>query len=206
MESKIILATGSVYRQQIFEKMKIPFETHRPDIDERSLEKSFQGSLEELSSHLALKKAESLKSLFPKGIVVGSDQVLVFNKQSFPKPESKKEVIERLGLLQGKTHFLSTALAVIHDSKPVYKKTVTSTMLMHPLCENEIVSYVEADNPVGCAGGYLFEKKGALLFKEVRTSDPYSIIGFPLLALVNWLRQRDLLKSVMNSTPEKGSP
>ena len=188
---KIILATESPHRQKILKKMGIPFEAHAPNVDERSLERSFHGPLEGLSGHLALKKAESLKNLFSDQVIVGSDQVLIFNKQIFPKPESGVDVIKRLQFLQGKTHFLSTAIAIFHEdrSRPVYQKTVTSTMTMHSLCKNEILSYVETDSSLGCAGGYLFEKRGALLFKEVNTSDPYSIIGLPLLTLVDWLRQ-----------------
>ena len=191
MGFRMILATGSSYRCKMLENAGIPFEARKPDIDERSLEKSFRGPLGELSSYLALKKAENLKSLFPDRIVIGSDQVLIFNEKSFSKPESEEETIERLKLLQGKTHFLSTAIAVFYrdESKPVYKKTIISTMTMYQLCEDEIVSYVKEDKPTGCVGGYLFEKKGALLFKEAKTSDPYSIIGFPLLSLVDWLRK-----------------
>ncbi len=201
MEAGILLATGSSHRQKILKEMGIPFEAHTPCIDERGLEEAFCGPLEELSSYLALKKAESLEGLFPNRIIVGSDQVLIFNKKSFSKPESEEEVFERLQLLQGKTHFLSTAIAVFDKdrSRPVYQNTITSTMTMHSLCEDEIISYVKRDRPLGCAGGYLFEKRGTLLFKRVSTSDPYSIIGLPLLSLVDWLRQTGGSGSIMGS-------
>lgn len=188
MNFKVILASGSPHRKKILEKKGIPFESCKPDIDERGLEKSFKGALEGLSSYLALKKAENIKNLFPDGIVVGSDQVLIFGERSFSKPESEEQVIERLKLLQGKTHFLSTSIVIFYRGGPVYRKTVNSEMVMHSLMEDEIISYLKQDKPRGCAGGYLFEKKGALLFKEVKTCDPYSIIGLPLLSLVEWLR------------------
>ena len=188
MKAEIVLATSSTHRKKILKRVNIPFRSHPPLVAERELEKSFAGPVGELSSHLSLKKAESLKKQFPGDILVGSDQVLIFDGRSFPKVESRKQAIERLKLLQGKTHLLSTSLSVLWDSS-IYQKTVISEMSMHSLSGEEIISYLDSEEPFGSSGAYFFEERGAVLFREVKTSDPDSIVGFPLLSFVDWLRQ-----------------
>ena len=190
MNPEIILASQSLYRKKILRQFGIPFQAHSHLVDERALEELFDGSPLELSGYLALKKAESLKTLFPDRIIVGSDQVLIFNNQSMVKPKSEEEIIKRLELLQGKTHFLSTSVAVLPgNSEESYQKTILSEMTMDSFSDKEIVFFAQQEGVLDSVGGYFFEKQGALLFKEVKTTDPYSIIGLPVLSLVGWLRR-----------------
>jgi septum formation protein len=169
------------------EQMGFDFETHSPTVDERSLEKSFKGSVQDLPVFLAQAKAASLKSRFPQSVIIGSDQLLIFKGQALHKPQTIDEVIDRLMQLQGQTHELHTGLSVLNGDI-VQNSTTVARMTMHSLSEKEIRTYAELDQPMGCAGGYKIEQKGPWLFSKIETSDHHSIIGLPLLSLVPILK------------------
>lgn len=189
----LVLASQSPYRQMLLKQVGIPFKAHPAQVDERQLESNFDGPIEKVAEHLSFKKAESLLSLFPDRPIVGSDQVLIFNGQTFPKPETKQDVIDRLKEMQGKTHQLSTGICLLYQGRE-YRNTVTADLKMHPLTESEIESYFNLDQPLGCAGGYMIEKHGPLLFESIQTKDHHSIIGLPILTLVSYLRETGIFR------------
>lgn len=190
--AKLILASTSIHRKKLLEQLGLDFAAHKPEVDERTLEGHFAGPIEKLAEHLAHKKAASLQSRFQDHPIVGSDQVLLFNNKTLPKPETRQEAIDRLSLLQGDTHELHTALCFIYQGE-IKLSTTIARMTMFPLSKQEIATYVDKENPLGCAGGYKIESKGPLLFRRVDTSDYYSIIGLPIATLVALLRTHDLL-------------
>ncbi len=188
MPKQIILASQSPFRKMLLQQLGFDFDCISPNIDERDIEKNWQGHLVELPEHLAFKKAEKIANQHPDRVVIGSDQMLLLASESFSKPESKQACIERLQFLQGKTHELHTGLCLIHQQK-VEKTTVIARMTMRPLTTEQITKYVDLDQPLGCAGGYKIEEKGMNLFSEIETKDHSSIVGLPLLSLVSILRQ-----------------
>lgn len=193
MKPKLILASQSPYRQELLKQVGLKFEAHPAKMDERKSELDFYGPTHQLAEYLSLKKAESLKSLFPNDVIIGSDQVLILEDKKLNKPDTMKEVVARLNQLNGKTHHLSTGLCVLHQES-VYTTTVTSELKMHSLSQAEILNYAKLDQPLGCAGGYKIEKQGPLLFESVKTSDHHSIIGLPLFALLSYLRKIGILR------------
>ncbi len=184
----IILASSSPFRQEQMTNLGFKFESLSPAVDERALEKNYTDPIEKLSDFLAERKAQAIAQLNPEKVVIGSDQVLIYQGQSWAKPETLLEVEERLEALQGDTHELHTSICVKFKKQTVIEKVVSS-MSMHPLSQSEIKKYVSLDQPIGCAGGYKFEKRGSALFYKVETTDPTSIIGLPLLPLVSILRK-----------------
>ncbi len=191
MPKKIILASQSPFRKMQLQKLGFDFECISPNIDERDIEKKWQGHLIELAEHLAFKKAEKIAHQQPDSLVIGSDQMLIFGGESFSKPETKSACVERLQFLQGKTHELHTGLCLINKDQ-IEKTTVVARMTMRPLTSEQIKRYVDLDQPLGCAGGYKIEEKGMNLFSEIETKDHSSIVGLPLLSLVSILRQWDI--------------
>ena len=192
MDSKLVLASGSVFRKKLLAQLAVEFDVASPKISERAIESEFEGPIQQLAEHLAVKKAESLRSQYPNRPIIGSDQVLILDGKTLNKPESLFEVKQRLQLLQGKGHQLLTGLCLL-TSGQVYKTTVEARLTMYPLSEKEIDAYVQLDQAVGCAGGYKIEAGGALLFQKITTEDYSSIIGLPLLSLVAFLRQEGIL-------------
>lgn len=186
--SELILASQSPYRKQLLTQLGYKFSCQNPNIDERQLEKNHDGPLNSLPLDLACAKAESIANKNPQAIVIGSDQLLIFKGQTFHKPSTKDEAIERLQQLQGQTHELHTSLCVIKNQEK-QTSTCVANMTMRSLTLKEIQHYVDQDNPVGCAGAYKIELKGSLLFEKIETTDHSSIIGLPVLSLVTCLKQ-----------------
>lgn len=186
MNNILILASTSPFRKKQLTDLGYSFETDKPTIEERELEKSYHGKLPCLPVFLARKKAESVAKKYPEQVVIGSDQMLIFKGENFHKPNTLDEVVERLMHMQGETHELHTGLCTTFQG--VSKTTTTvARMTMKSLSENEARAYAELDQPMGCAGGYKFEQNGHDLFTKIETSDESSIIGLPCLSLVSML-------------------
>lgn len=186
MSESIILASQSPFRKIQMQQLGFTFTCQSPDVDEREIESRWKGSLKDLPVHLSLQKAESIANQHPDSVVIGSDQMLIFNNQSFAKPHSAEECVERLQSLQGQTHELHTGLCVIRKGEIVTSTTI-ARLTMRPLSLSQIKKYVDLDQPIGCAGAYKIEQKGPLLFSKIETSDHSSIVGLPLLSLVSIL-------------------
>jgi septum formation protein len=183
---RIILASTSPYRRKLLQQLNLTFSVESPAVDEAVLKKTAQVSLPDLPLYLARKKAESVAALFPNDIVIGSDQMGLFDHKSLDKPGTKDKAVLQLKKLQGSTHQLLTALCVIHRGKLFQHLDITE-LTMRPLNDAQIKNYVDLENPVDCAGSYKFEGLGIALFEKVQTKDPSAIVGLPLMALTQIL-------------------
>lgn len=181
-ERPLILASTSPFRKQLMEQLGLNFSPVAPQVDEDEVRHGLTSAIEDWPLDLAKAKASSLTKDYADHIIIGCDQTALFENQSLLKPKNKKEAALQLKRLAGQTHLLRTALAVWKD-KEWYTKVVDAHMSMIPLSDDAIANYVERDNPVGCAGAYKIESMGPLLFQKIETTDFYSIIGLPLLAL-----------------------
>ncbi len=183
---RIILASTSPYRKKLLQQLNLAFSVEAPAVDEAVLKKTAQVSLPDLPLYLAQKKAESVASLFPSDIIIGSDQMGLFDHKSLDKPGTRDKAILQLQTLQGHTHQLLTALCVIHRGKLLQHVDITE-LTMRSLTDSQIKNYVDLENPVDCAGSYKFEGLGIALFAKVQTKDPSAIVGLPLMALTQIL-------------------
>ncbi len=190
--SELILASASPYRAQLLQQVGLSFSAVSPQVDEEILKNKYQGPPQKLAEFLAYEKALSLADDYPESLIIGSDQVLLFGNKILSKPKSKTEVIERLTTLQGRTHWLLTAICLLEKGEK-QSWTVEAQMTMHSLSPKEIEDYYLKDQALGCAGGYKIECSGPLLFEKIQTEDHYSIIGLPLLSLLSALRIRKRL-------------
>lgn len=186
MNSPLILASTSSYRQNLLRQAQIPFEAHPPDVNEDEYKK-LNLSPFDLVRTLSTVKAQSLRSSYPDRWILGSDQTMVFEDQVLSKPGSPKANKDLLLKLQGKSHLLMTGayLSAPEGGSSIYFLEV-ATMRMKPLTPEQIDEYVETDKAWDCAGGYKFEATGHTLFESVDVSDPLSIQGLPIQQIREW--------------------
>jgi septum formation protein len=184
---ELVLASTSVYRRALLERLGVPFCWRAPRCDEESL-KSRETDLRGLAETLALAKAKSLIEPGVNAAIIGSDQVVSFQGKIFGKPGSVHRAVEQLAAMAGQTHELITAMAVIHDDQ-VFRHTDVTTLRMRPLSREAIERYVAADQPLDCAGAYKLESRGVALFEKIDSADHSAITGLPLMALVTILRE-----------------
>jgi len=184
---ELILASTSVYRQQLLHRLGVPFRCIAPEVDEAASRQS-QWTPEELARQLARMKAMAVACRFPQALVIGSDQVAECDGLVLGKPGHRDGAIRQLQALSGKTHMLWTAVTfAVADEIHIHIDCTRLTM--RALTVDEIERYVDADEPWDCAGSYKFESRGIGLFDAVKTADPTAIIGLPLITVTTMLRQ-----------------
>lgn len=181
----ILLASTSVYRAQLLEKMGLPFTTQRPPFDEDSAKTKL---LEENQS--PLKIAEELSKGKAHSIVnrdqtiIAGDQLVQFNGRILGQSHNFQNGLQQLKMLAGHTHELVTSVTILSGEQEFHLNHIT-TMKMKNLSDLEISNYLKKDKPYDCAGSYKIENSGIILFDEIKTDDFSAIQGLPMI----WISQ-----------------
>lgn len=183
----LILASTSQYRKQLLERLGVAFTAEAPDVDESVVKQEIKEPAEVVRK-LARAKAESVAKRHKGAIVIGCDQVAILDSALLDKPGTAAAAQEQLQKLQGREHFLMTAVAIAHKGG-VAEFVDTANLAMRKLSKAEIERYVAADEPLDCAGSYKIESRGIALFERIEASDQSSIMGLPLLKLCEELRK-----------------
>ena len=182
----LILASTSKYRRELLMRLRLPFETVAPGVDEVAV-KAAGGPAREVVEELARRKAEAVRRLRPSDIVIGSDQAAVLDGEVLDKPGTEANALAQLRSLRGRRHQLITAVAVAHPGG-IERFTDVTNLTMRRLTDEEITRYVRAEMPLDCAGSYKIEGLGVTLFEQIETRDHTAIVGLPLAQLSDTLR------------------
>lgn len=189
LPSPLLLASSSEYRRAILSKLSIEFEFASPDIDESPIEHEDPISMVQ---RLALNKATRLGQLYPKHLIIGSDQVCLLNGIITGKPYTEENAIEQLKQASGKSIVFYTGLALYAPYSQKYQLSVdTYTVHFRILSDMEIRRYVKKDLPLNCAGSFKSEGLGITLFEKLEGNDPNALIGLPLISLSQMLREAE---------------
>lgn len=182
----IVLASGSKYRQQLLQKLEIPFSFHSPDIDESAKENE---SPIDLVKRLSLEKACASQHAYPNALIIGSDQVCVIDGKILGKPGTEKKAVEQLKAASGKHVTFYTGLTLLNSSSGLAQTDVEPFHVhFRVLSENEIRRYVQKEQPLDCAGSFKCESLGIALFEKLEGRDPNTLVGLPLIRLCEMLR------------------
>jgi len=187
---KLILASSSKYRQNLLQRFVIPFACHAPDVDETCRNNE---SPAELAGRLAYQKAALVSAENPQAIVIGSDQVAVFEGRSIGKPGEHSVAKAQLLSFSGKVVEFLTAVSVQYADTGFAEFHLDSTRVcFRPLREDEVERYLEAESPYDCAGAFKAESLGITLFERIISDDPTALIGLPLIRTAAMLRRAGL--------------
>jgi septum formation protein len=187
----LVLASTSVYRRELLERTRIPFECVAPGIDETPLAGEPARSL---VGRLALAKATSVAAQRPGAWIVGSDQVAVLRgntaaERILGKPGSVEACIAQLRACSGQTLDFLTAVAVVRDGDPPLSEFIDATRVTFRMLDAATVErYVAKEAPLDCAGGFKSEGLGITLCETIESGDPTALIGLPLIRLCAVLR------------------
>ncbi len=186
-DKKIILASSSLYRQQLLSKINIEFTAVAPQIDEQA--KNHE-SPQQQALRLAQEKALALQQRFNNHLIIGSDQVAYFNGQQLNKPGNRARSTQQLTMISGKTVNFYTAVCVFDShSKKIKKEIDYCSATFRTLSPAEIETYVDLDKPYHCAGSFKSEGLGIALIKKIDGDDPNSLIGLPVIKLIDLLTE-----------------
>lgn len=183
---RLILASSSVYRRQLLERLCLPFEVLAPDVDESPFPNEHP---KQLALRLAIAKAQAIASMHPDAIVIGSDQVAALGSQSLGKPGNHPQAVAQLKQLQGQTVVFHTALCVAQNTQ-FQTVNVETICRFRTLSDQEIENYLAFEQPYDTAGSAKAESLGISLMQSMQSNDPTAIIGLPLIELARLLRER----------------
>ncbi|MBC6415337.1 MAG: septum formation protein Maf [Bdellovibrionales bacterium] len=180
----IILASQSPNRKKLLLKAGIEFKVFVPDIEEKDFINPKRPSYSCLQ--LARLKALKAKKKYPKNVIIGCDQMAFLKGKLFGKALTKRQALENLIQLQGKTHNLFTAVCILWEHKS-FNYISKSSMTMRGLTVKQIKNYISKEKPLFAAGSYHIESSGISLFKKIKSEDFNSIEGLPLIQIINQL-------------------
>ncbi|QTD57815.1 Maf family protein [Parasphingorhabdus cellanae] len=196
----LILASQSKARRAMLEAAGVTIEALAPNVDEDALKDGLRAdgvTARNLADALAEAKAVRLSRRIGVALVLGGDQVLALEDGAMlDKPSSPNDAKAHLRLLSGKKHKLFSAAVIADQGSPVWRHIDIATLTMRSLSGAFIDSYVDAewDNIRHCVGCYEIEGRGAQLFSDIRGSQ-FTIMGLPLLHLLDYLRVRGVIPS-----------
>jgi septum formation protein len=197
---KLLLASTSPYRRALLERLCIPFDLAAPEFDESAHEGLFATSTDDaFALQLAEGKARSLVRSHPNHIILAADQIATLDAPSrmlLHKPGTVERAVAQLMTLAGRTHTLTTGVALLDASSGRLETAVDRQRLtMRSYEEPEARAYVDAARPLDCVGAYRVEDAGITLFDDICADDVTGIIGLPLLQVCRLLRRFGLLAS-----------
>jgi septum formation protein len=178
----------------------VEVEAHAPLVDEDSIKQALAADFakpRDVADALAEAKARKVSRKFPGRLVLGCDQILVTaDNVLLDKPEGPAMAETHLAMLSGNTHRLISAAVICENGEPVWRIVDTAQMTMRPLSEAFIADYVAQhwEQIRHCVGCYRIEAEGAQLFASVSGSQ-FTVIGLPLLPVLDYLRVRGLLRA-----------
>lgn len=182
---RLILASTSPYRRELLARLRLPFETVRPEVDETPLPDE---APPQIAHRLAAAKAAAVARLEPDAWVIGSDQVAELDGRPLGKPGGRDAAIAQLSAMSGRSVRFLTGLSLRHGDTALHALDVTRVRF-RVLQAGEIARYVDAEQPFDCAGSFKSEGLGIALFDAIESQDPTALIGLPLIATAGLLRQ-----------------
>jgi len=182
----LVLASTSPYRRELLARLRLPFDTQRPEVDETPLPGE---SPTALVARLALAKAGAVAGGRPGDWVIGSDQVAELDGAPLGKPGDRERAMAQLAAMSGRAVAFRTAVALVGPEGRQLAALDTTTVRFRTLARDEIARYVDAEQPFDCAGSFKSEGLGIALFSAIESRDPTALIGLPLIATAGLLRE-----------------
>ena len=197
--NSIVLASGSKTRKKMLENAGVPITVSPAAVDEGAIKESLVAEgvpARDIADALAEAKARAASYQHPESTILAADQILVLEEKIFSKAGNREEATAALKLLSGKTHKLISAAVIFDQSQPVWRYVSEASLSVRPLDDAFISQYLDqlGDDAFWSVGCYQLEGLGAQLFEKV-DGDYFTILGLPLLPLLDFLRRRNLLQT-----------
>lgn len=181
----LVLASTSRYRRELLARLRLEFDTVRPDVDETPFAGEAPAAL---ALRLAVAKAEAVAAQRPGARVIGSDQVADFDGVALGKPGGRAAAIAQLESMSGREVAFRTAVAVA-SAGTVASALDTTVVRFRCLDRAEIERYLDLEQPWDCAGSFKSEGLGISLFDAIESRDPTALVGLPLVETARLLRK-----------------
>jgi septum formation protein len=197
-EHDIVLASKSASRAAVLKAAGLTFAQVSPGVDEDAIKAGLRAegaSIAKQADLLAETKALKV-SASHAGVVLGCDQMLDLDGEAFDKVSTREEAREVLRRLRGKTHVLQSAIVACVEGAAVWRHLSQPRLRMRAFSDSFLETYLDAigERAFESVGSYQVEGRGAQLFERIE-GDHFSILGMPVLPLMQWLRDRGTIPS-----------
>lgn len=181
----LVLASTSRYRSELLARLRIPFQTAAPDVDETPLPKE---SAKQTSWRLSRAKAQAVAANHPDALIIGSDQVALLGNRQLGKPITHDNAVLQLRAMCGQTVIFYTALTLFNArTGNIQTEVAVNKVNYRELTDAQIENYLHTEQPYNCAGSAKSEGLGIALVSSMEGDDPNALVGLPLILLVNML-------------------
>lgn len=189
MSRPLVLASTSKYRAELLARLRLPFETRAPRVDEHIPPGEPPAAA---ASRLARAKAAALAHE-TDAVVIGADQIPSLDGRILRKPGHHRAALDQLEACAGRSVVFHTAAAVIDGRDGRVWETVDVTEVDFVRLDHDVLDrYLALEEPYDCAGGFKAEGLGIILFSAIRSRDPTALIGLPLIWVAATLRAAGL--------------
>lgn len=186
----LILASSSVYRRELLQRLRLPFECVSPAIDESARPDETPATT---AVRLALKKARAVAAAHPQALIIGSDQVAELDGTPLGKPGNHANAVCQLRAMRGQRVVFHTALCLLDAASGRHQlENAVTTVLLRALTDAQIERYLQLEQPYDCAGSAKVESLGIALAEKITSDDPTALIGLPLIILVSMLKREGI--------------
>jgi len=183
---KIILASSSPRRKEIFSKTRLPFVVAPGNYEENI---TLKMKPKELAKFLSRGKAESVAGKHKDAVVIAADTFVAYKDRLLGKPHTPEEAKEMLKMLSDTVHSVITGYTVI-DTKTgkSLSRATENKVHLRKISDEEIDAYIKTGEPLDKAGAYAIQERGAVFVKRVE-GDFLNIMGLPLYELMEDLKK-----------------
>lgn len=197
MSRVLTLASSSSIRLQLLRNAGLNVTALPARIDEDMIRAALEADgahPRDIADTLAEMKARKIAERDPSALVLGCDQVLEFDRRAWAKPETPAEARAQLATLRGQSHRLLSALVLYDAGRPVWRHVGRADLTMRQMSDAWLDGYVARnwDSIRHSVGGYKLEEEGIRLFSAI-TGDYFTILGLPLLPLLDYLETRGFI-------------
>lgn len=195
----VVLASGSPWRAKLLRQAGVAFEVLAMPVDEESVRQSLQDegvAAEDAAVALAELKAQRVAMQLPgdEVIVLGCDQILDVDGRWLGKPHDMAEARLHLQRMRGRPHRLPTGIVAFRGGSRIWHHVAAPRLWMRNFSDDFLDLYLGQVGEVATqtVGAYEYEGRGAQLMARVE-GDYFTILGLPLLPLLQFLRDQGAL-------------
>ncbi|MDH4456272.1 MAG: Maf family nucleotide pyrophosphatase [Candidatus Methylopumilus sp.] len=190
MQTILILASSSPYRQALLARLRLPFEAISPEIDESPMDGE---EPQETALRLAQIKAKKIAESHPNALIIGCDQVATLDGIQLGKPMTHENAVKQLQYQRGRQVTFHSALCLYNSAtKHMQTEVVPYDVEFRNLSDAQIENYLGIEEPYNCAGSAKSEGLGIALIASMAGSDPNALIGLPLIKLITMLQNEQV--------------
>lgn len=187
MNSKLILASSSIYRHELLTRLQLPFTCISPDVDESPLLNELP---QETALRLAQVKAHKVGLTNPSALIIGCDQVATLDNIQLGKPLNHDNATKQLRLMRGREVIFHSALCLYNPATHnMQAEVIPYVVQFRDLSDAQIENYLIKEQPYHCAGSAKSEGLGIAIIEKMTGDDPNALIGLPLIKLVSMLQK-----------------